>query len=86
MLRIRTLLSTILLSAAALAAFAPAQALASHNQPNYFEASTELLNPATRPHAINQLRSLGVKALRVELAWYDVAPAQKSATKPAFDA
>ncbi len=41
---------------------------------------------ATRPHAIAQLQALGVKALRVELSWYDVAPGQKSATKPAFDA
>lgn len=66
-------------------ATAPA-ALASHNEAVYFEGSTDLLNAATRPHAIAQLKRLGVKALRVEMSWYDVAPGQKSATKPNFEA
>jgi hypothetical protein len=61
-------------------------ALASHSEVVYFEGSTDLLTASTRPHAIAQLQSLGIKALRVELSWYDVAPGQKSATKPAFDA
>jgi hypothetical protein len=61
-------------------------ALASHGEAVYFEGSTDLLNAASRPHAIAQLQSLGVSALRVELSWYDVAPGQQSATKPAFDA
>ena len=65
---------------------APATALASHSEAVYFEGSTDLLSPATRPHAIAQLQALGVKALRVELSWYDVAPGQKSATKPNFEA
>lgn len=64
----------------------PAAAGASHSEAVYFEGSTDLLNRATRPHAIAQLQALGVKALRVELAWYDVAPGQKSAAKPVFDA
>lgn len=64
----------------------PATALASHSEAVYFEGSTDLLTASTRPHAIAQLQALGVKALRVELSWYDVAPGQKSATKPAFDA
>jgi Cellulase (glycosyl hydrolase family 5) len=63
---------------------APA-ALASHGEAVYFEGSTDLLSAATRPHAIAQLQTLGVKALRVELSWYDVAPGQKSATKPSFE-
>ncbi len=61
-------------------------ALASHGQAVYFEGSTDLLTASTRPHAIVQLQALGVKALRVELSWYDVAPGQKSATKPNFEA
>ena len=64
----------------------PATALASHGQAVYFEGSTDLLSPVTRPHAIAQMQALGVKALRVELSWYDVAPGQKSATKPNFEA
>jgi hypothetical protein len=89
MLRIRTLLSTLLVSTLALVTIGTigaGQALASHSQPTFFEASNILLNPAKRPHALAQLQSLGVKALRVELSWYDVAPGQKSATKPVFDA
>jgi hypothetical protein len=61
-------------------------ALASHNETVYFEASTDLLEPATRPHAIQQLQSLGVRALRVEFAWADVAPGAESATRPSFEA
>ena len=44
-------------------------ALASHNEVTYFEGSNILLNPAKRPRALAQLRSRGVKALRVELYW-----------------
>src|ERR1039457_3607137 len=64
----------------------PAPALASHGEAVYFEAPNELLSPITRPAALLQLQSLGVKALRVELSWYEVAPGQTSATKPNFDA
>jgi hypothetical protein len=80
-------LSVLLGCAALLGAVAsvPATALASHGETNYFEGSTDLLTASTRPHAIAQLQALGVKALRIELSWYNVAPGQKSATKPAFD-
>ncbi|HUB36978.1 MAG TPA: hypothetical protein VL972_09145, partial [Solirubrobacteraceae bacterium] len=64
----------------------PAPALASHSQAVYFEGSTDLLSAKTRPHAIAQMQALGVKALRVELSWFEVAPGQKSAAKPSFDA
>ncbi len=67
------------------AAGAP-QALASHSQITFFEGSSELLEPASRPKVIGQLQSLGVKALRVELAWANVAPGPESATSPSFDA
>jgi hypothetical protein len=65
---------------------APAPTLASHNQTVYFEAPNELLSPVTRPAAFEQLKALGVKALRVELSWYEVAPSPASATKPNFEA
>jgi hypothetical protein len=64
----------------------PAPALASHGEAVYFEAPHELLSPITRPAALVQLQALGVKALRLELSWYEVAPGQTSATKPSFDA
>ncbi|HEY7953043.1 MAG TPA: hypothetical protein VID70_08635 [Solirubrobacteraceae bacterium] len=61
-------------------------ALASHNEPVYFEANSELINPATRATAFAQLQHLGVKALRIELYWREVAPASGSSVKPNFDA
>src|SRR6202167_505024 len=88
MLRNRLPLRPALLCGIMLAALTsvPATALASHGETVYFEGSTDLLTASTRPQAIAQLQTLGVKALRVELSWYDVAPGQKSATTPAFEA
>jgi Cellulase (glycosyl hydrolase family 5) len=87
MLRIRVLLCALLTcSALGAGALGASQALASHNQANYFEASSELLNAHTREHALAQLKHLGVRALRVELAWQYVAPGSNSATKPNFEA
>jgi hypothetical protein len=85
MLRFRTLLSTLLVSTFALAAIGSGSALASRSQKTYFEGSNELLNPTTRARTLVRLQALGVNALRVELSWYDVAPGQKSATKPSFE-
>jgi hypothetical protein len=79
-------LLTLLACALAAAALAAPTALASHSQPSFFEGSTELLSAKTRPHALAQMQALGVKALRVELNWYDVAPSPSSATKPPFEA
>jgi hypothetical protein len=84
--RLRSLLTTLLLTALASGFAGAPSALASHDQTDFFEASTDLLNPATRAHAIQQMQHLGVHALRVELSWYDVAPGAASATRPAFEA
>jgi hypothetical protein len=88
MLRNKLLFLPVLLCSLSLGALTsvPATAVASHGEAVYFEGSTDLLSAATRPHAIAQLQALGVKALRVELSWYNVAPGQKSATKPSFEA
>jgi hypothetical protein len=87
MSRIRILLCALLAcSALACGADGAGQALASTSQKLYFEASSDLLNPSTRPHALVQLQALGVRALRVELNWYSVAPGRDSATAPSFDA
>jgi hypothetical protein len=86
MFRIRTAFFTLLISALIVGASGSSEALASHNEANYFEGSTVLLNPKTRQGAIAQLQHLGVSALRLELYWVDVAPAPKSARRPNFDA
>lgn len=83
--RIQKLLPTAFACALAAGALGAAPALASHSQSTYFEGSSDLLNPRTRPHAVTQMQSLGVKALRIELNWFNVAPGQTSTTKPAFD-
>jgi len=84
--RIRTTLLTLLAAALLGSAVYVAPAFASPNQLTYFEASGDLLEPSTRPHVVQQLQSLGVHALRVELYWADVAPAANSAVRPAFQA
>jgi hypothetical protein len=87
MSRIRILLcASLACSAFACGTIGASQAQASTNQKLYFEAPTDLLNPSTRPHALVQLQELGVRALRVELSWYSVAPDPTSATKPNFEA
>jgi hypothetical protein len=63
-----------------------APAYASHNQATFFEGSSVLLNPGKRAAAMAQLDALGVKALRVELYWQQVAPGANSSKKPAFNA
>ncbi|HTU77644.1 MAG TPA: hypothetical protein VMF09_02670 [Solirubrobacteraceae bacterium] len=63
-----------------------APALASHDQEVFFEAGQELLNPVTRAKALAEMQTLGVKAIRVELYWANVAPAANSAERPSFDA
>jgi beta-glucosidase/6-phospho-beta-glucosidase/beta-galactosidase len=86
MSRIRKLPLTLLLFALFLGSLAVGQAQASHGQPTYFEASNQLLNAKTRPQAFQQLQALGVRALRVELHWADVARGADSTTRPNFDA
>ena len=61
-------------------------ALASHSQAVYFEASSDLLNATPARTRSPRCSTLGVKALRVELYWDEVAPGGNSATKPNFDA
>ncbi len=88
--RIRTFPLAVLLASAvaALGAVAPTAASASHTQAMFFEAPRDLVavSPVTRAKSLAQLQALGVKALRVELAWGDVAPGEHSTSKPNFDA
>jgi hypothetical protein len=86
MFRIRTFLSILVVSALCALAPSAGPALASHNEAVYFEGSTILLNAKTREAALAQLKHLGVRALRVELFWVQVAPSPTSSRRPAFDA
>ena len=72
--KLRTLLLSLLATALVAGSAGASQALASNNQTTYFEGAAVLLNPSTRPHAMEQMQHLGVKALRVELNWDSVAP------------
>ena len=83
--RFQKLLPTVFVCALAAGALGAAPALASHSQSTYFEGSSDLLSPRTRPHALTQMQSLGVKALRIELNWFNVAPGPTVTSKPALD-
>lgn len=87
MFRIRALLLSGL-AWTAFGAVGAAPAGASHTQVTFFEAPSDLIyvTPSVRAKTLLKLQSFGVKALRVELAWADVAPAGKSAKRPNFDA
>src|SRR5215212_3533651 len=64
----------------------PATAGAASNQSMTFEAPRELLDPATRDHALDEIRAFGVDRIRVLVYWQSYAPDPKAKTKPAFDA
>ncbi len=65
-----------------------APAHASHNQTMFFEDPSQLVQvtAAQRAKTLVKLQSLGVKALRVELYWANVAPGAHSTKKPTFEA
>lgn len=64
----------------------PAAATASPGQTVSFEAPRDLLDPATRESALDEIQGLGVRALRVILYWRDVAPSPRAKRPPDFDA
>jgi hypothetical protein len=78
---VRRLLPITLLLSLLLAA----PASANRNQALTFEAPRDLLNPATRPVALEEMQSLGVRALRVILTWSLVAPSPGASQQPNFD-
>jgi hypothetical protein len=63
---------------------AAAPASASRSQPLYFEAP-ELRDPALRDATLDELRSIGVRAVRVVVYWQDVAPDAGRNNVPAVD-
>lgn len=78
--------ATTLLPVLLLAALFASGAHASRSQTLTFEASRDLLDPAKREAAFNQIAGLGAKRLRVILYWKDVAPSPEASRKPSFDA
>jgi Cellulase (glycosyl hydrolase family 5) len=82
--RFRLLLSVLAIAILG-AATGAGEAAASHGQSVFFEPGTVLLNPKTRPQALSQMQHLGVRAIRVELAWREVAPSPNSRTRPSFE-
>ena len=78
--------ATSLLTVLLLAALFGAPARASHTQTLTFEASRDLLDPAQRESAFNQIADLGAHRLRIVLYWQNVAPSPTARTKPGFDA
>jgi hypothetical protein len=79
--RFATLLLALL---AALTAALPAHA--AHDQQLTFEAPRDLMDPASRDAAFDEIGGLGATSLRVILYWHDVAPSPDADRKPAFDA
>lgn len=75
----------LLVACVALFAVLTPAAQASKTQTMTFEAPKDLLNPATRPGAMDQIASLGARSLRVILYWKNVAPSPTSKRKPAVD-
>jgi hypothetical protein len=58
---------------------------ASRTQSMTFEGPKDFLNPATRPGALDEVASLGVRSLRVIVSWSSVAPGSDQAERPAFE-
>ncbi|MBW3653560.1 MAG: hypothetical protein KY433_08210 [Actinobacteria bacterium] len=75
---------TMLLALAGALLLAPA-ASASRTQSMTFEGPKDFLDPDTRPGALEEVASLGVRSLRVIVAWSSVAPGSNLAARPAFE-
>jgi hypothetical protein len=77
-----------LLVAVALAALMlPSTASATRSQFTIFQATREVrsADPAVRAQALDEIKALGVRWLRVNLYWQDVAPRPDSRSVPDFD-
>jgi len=74
---------------AAVAAFVPSAARASHAPESIFQDDDHLIyaDTATVTHTLNLLKALGVDRIRVTIEWSNIAPDPTSPTEPAgFDA
>ena len=85
MRRIPALITLVLLAAFAAAGGLPgSQARASSNQESLFQedANLQFVSDARRNKTLNELRSLGVDVIRVNVVWNDFAQGPKRRTKP----
>ena len=75
------------LAVALLALALPATASAKRSQFTIFQATREVrsADPAVRGRALDEIRALGVRWLRVNLYWQDVVPEVDAASVPDFD-
>ncbi len=78
--------SPILLIALCLLAALVPVARAAHSQSTTLDGPRDLLDGASRPKALDDAQSLGVRSLRIVLTWQGVAPQADSRVKPKFDA
>ena len=78
-------LPLLILVALVLAALPASAALASRGQTTSFESPRDLLDPETRPAALDRIQALGVSSLRVLMYWKGVAPKADSSRKPDVD-
>ncbi|HEV2774784.1 MAG TPA: hypothetical protein VGV90_04265, partial [Solirubrobacteraceae bacterium] len=62
-----------------------APAGASRTQSMTFEAPRDLMSPALRDGALEEINSFGVRSLRVIVTWQSVAPGADSAQRPNFE-
>jgi hypothetical protein len=51
----------------------------------FFDARKDLMNPATRSKALDELQEMGVRDLRVLMYWRDVAPDANARSRPSVD-
>src|SRR4051794_16858978 len=78
---------SLLITVLVVALLAPAaSALASTGQTTSFEAPRDLLDPAARDGAFNDIASFGVHSIRLVMYWRDGAPSARARVKPKFDA
>jgi hypothetical protein len=75
----------VALLGAALALILPGAASASHAQRMTFEAPRDLLDPARRTAALDEIGGFGASSLRLVLYWHDVAPSAGSRVRPGVD-
>jgi hypothetical protein len=85
MLRVIALTALLTTACGGGATVLAAPAVAGKNQALTFEAPRDLLNPQSRPAAMAELDSLGVRSLRVILTWGAVAPGAALAERPSFE-
>ena len=86
--RIARSLCLLVAALAALALGAAPPALAARGQETMIEDGELLLRsgPQTRAAALDEMRALGARIVKVRVQWREMAPSPAAATKPAFDA